>query len=186
MEDPRHALNKLTQPYQWLRREAISNLRIMQALGRPRMARKVLTPWQDKEPECSTRSDAEVQPPMQDTSLISESEGSRGGDADRKKTGLAEKLARHHAACYVEMPWYEGERALAMLTNWFDERTMEWLTDRRACSSRHTYGRRRDWGGRGPRPWSTNAPSSTWTTRTGVRPASAPGVATYNGHVPRM
>jgi hypothetical protein len=44
MEDPEHAVNKRTRPYQWLRREAISNLRTMQALGRPRMTRKVLTP----------------------------------------------------------------------------------------------------------------------------------------------
>jgi hypothetical protein len=27
MEDPEHAVNKWTRPYQWLRREAISNLR---------------------------------------------------------------------------------------------------------------------------------------------------------------
>jgi hypothetical protein len=34
-KNPEHAMRKLTRPYQWLRREAISNLRIMQALGRP-------------------------------------------------------------------------------------------------------------------------------------------------------
>ena len=49
MEDPEHAVNKRTRPYQWLRREATSNLRIMQALGRPCMTRQVLTPGQDEE-----------------------------------------------------------------------------------------------------------------------------------------
>jgi hypothetical protein len=44
MEDPEHAVNKRTRPYQWLRREAISNLRTMQALARPHMTRRVLTP----------------------------------------------------------------------------------------------------------------------------------------------
>jgi hypothetical protein len=44
IQDPEHAVNKLTYPYQWLRREATSNLRIMQALGRPCMTRQVLTP----------------------------------------------------------------------------------------------------------------------------------------------
>jgi hypothetical protein len=95
MEDEGHALNKLTKPYQWLRREAISNLRAMQALGhwgdQGWHARKVLTPWQDEEPESSIGSDAEGQSPMQDTSTTSESEGGKGDDADRKKTELAEK-----------------------------------------------------------------------------------------------
>jgi hypothetical protein len=77
MEGPGHALNKLTRPHEWLRREAISNLRIIQALGKPRMARKVLTPWQDEEPGCSTGSDgstgsdAEVQSPMYGTQALS-------------------------------------------------------------------------------------------------------------------
>ena len=31
-KNPEHAIRKLTRPYHWLRREAISNLRIMQAL----------------------------------------------------------------------------------------------------------------------------------------------------------
>jgi hypothetical protein len=44
MEDPEHAMSKLTRPYQWLRREAMSNLGIMQAHGRPRMVRQVKTP----------------------------------------------------------------------------------------------------------------------------------------------
>jgi hypothetical protein len=48
-KDPEHAMRKLTRPYQWLRREAISNLRIMQALGRPRMTRRVITPGQGDE-----------------------------------------------------------------------------------------------------------------------------------------
>jgi hypothetical protein len=29
----------------------------------------------------------------------------------------------------VEIPWYESKRALEMLTSWFGERTMEWVTD---------------------------------------------------------
>jgi hypothetical protein len=99
MEDPGHALNKLTRPHEWLRREAISNLRIMQSLGRPRMARKVLTPWQDQDPGCSTGSDgftgsdAEVQSPMQDTGPINESEESERGDARRPQEGGAHRKA---------------------------------------------------------------------------------------------
>jgi hypothetical protein len=67
MEDPeQHAVNKWTRPYQcWLRREAISNLRAMQALARPRMARKVLTPWRGE-----------------------------GSGVDRRATRPAERLAR--------------------------------------------------------------------------------------------
>jgi hypothetical protein len=69
MEDPEHAVNKLTRPYQWLRREATSNLGVMQALGRPRMTRQVLTPGQDEELEVSTgldarRKDARHRPPQ--------------------------------------------------------------------------------------------------------------------------
>jgi hypothetical protein len=49
-ESPEQAMRKLTRPYQWLRREAISNLRVMQALiSRPRMPRRVLTPGQGAE-----------------------------------------------------------------------------------------------------------------------------------------
>jgi hypothetical protein len=48
-KDPEHAMRKLTRPYQWLRREAIINLRTMQALGRPRMTRRVTTPGQGDE-----------------------------------------------------------------------------------------------------------------------------------------
>jgi hypothetical protein len=49
MEDPEHAVNKWTRPFQWLQREAINNLRNIQSLARPRMTRKVLTPGQDEE-----------------------------------------------------------------------------------------------------------------------------------------
>jgi hypothetical protein len=100
MEDPEHAVNKWTRPYQWLRREAISNLRIMQALARPRMTRKVLTPWRGE-----------------------------GSGADRRERRPAERLARYYAACYVETPEYEIRLALEMLMNWFDERTAEWVAD---------------------------------------------------------
>jgi hypothetical protein len=119
MQDPEHAVNKLTRPYQWLRREAISNLRIMQALGRPRMTRQVLTPGQDEELGVSTGLDAK----MQDTDLLNER------DADCREMGPTEKLARYYAACYVEIPWCESQRALEMLMSWFGERTMEWVTD---------------------------------------------------------
>jgi hypothetical protein len=132
MEYPGHAVNKLTRPYQWLRREAISNLRTMQALGRPRMTRKVLMPWQDEEPESSTGSDdssgsdAEAPSPMQGIGIISK-EGTGDDVNHSRKVWLAEILARYHAACYVETPWHESERALAVLTQWFTERTMEWV-----------------------------------------------------------
>ena len=55
---PGFAVNERTRPYQWLRREATSNMGIMQAVGRPRMIRRVLTPFQGEEPESSTGSDA--------------------------------------------------------------------------------------------------------------------------------
>jgi hypothetical protein len=98
MEDPEHAVNKWTRPYQWLRREAVNNLRAMQALARPRMTRKVLTPGQDEE----------------------------NGD-DRKGGRPTERLARYYASCYVETPEYERRMALEMLMSWFDERTAEWM-----------------------------------------------------------
>jgi hypothetical protein len=86
----------------------------------------VLTPTsQDEELESSTGSDTE----MQDTYLTNESEESEGDDADRREMGLTERLARYHPACYVETPWCENKRALEMLTSWFGERTMEWVTD---------------------------------------------------------
>jgi hypothetical protein len=100
MEDPEHAVNKWTRPYQWLRREAINNPRTMQALARPRMTRKVLTPWR----------------------------GEGSGD-DRRERRPAERLARYYAACYVETPEYERRLALEMPTSWFDERTAEWTAD---------------------------------------------------------
>jgi hypothetical protein len=100
MEDPEHAVNKWTRPYQWLRREAINNLWIMQALARPRMTRKVLTPWRDEE---------------------------NGDDCRGRRP--AERLARYDAACYVETPEYERRLAFEMLTSWFDERTAEWMAD---------------------------------------------------------
>ena len=65
-------MNKRTRPYQWLRREAISNPSTMQALTRPRMTRKVLRPWRDEEPEDSVESDRE----MQGTDLTNKSEES--------------------------------------------------------------------------------------------------------------
>jgi hypothetical protein len=146
MEDGRHALNKLTRTDQWIREEAIGNLRTMKALGRPRMPRKVLTPWQDEESGSSVRSNAEGQSPIQGTSIISDSEGaclSRGmtatspseeseeDDVVRQRAELAEKLARHHAACATSRyhPWYENERMLTMPTNIFEERTWEWLSN---------------------------------------------------------
>jgi hypothetical protein len=81
MEDPEHAMSKLTRPYQWLRREAASNLRTMQALGRPRMVRRVITPGQGDE-------------------AVPGDEGT-----DCREIGPTKKLARYHAACYVEIPW---------------------------------------------------------------------------------
>jgi hypothetical protein len=89
------------------------------------MTRRVLTPWQDEELESSAGSDTE----MQDTDLTNESEESEGDDADRRERGLTERLARYYAACYVEIPGCENQRALEMLTSWFGERTMEWVTD---------------------------------------------------------
>jgi hypothetical protein len=86
MEDPGHAVNKLTRPYQWLRREAIGNLGVMQALGRASVTWQVLTPYQDEELESSAGSGSDTE--MQDTDLISESEGSEGGDVDRREVGL--------------------------------------------------------------------------------------------------
>ena len=125
MEDPEHAVDKWTHPCQWLRREAISNLRAMQALARPRMTRKVLTPWRDEEPESSDESDRE----MQGADLTNESEESEGSDAGRKERRPAERLARYYVACYVETPECESQLALKMLTSWFDERTAEWMAD---------------------------------------------------------
>jgi hypothetical protein len=49
IQDLEHAVNRPARPYQWLRREAISNLGITQALGGPCMTRQVLTPGQDEE-----------------------------------------------------------------------------------------------------------------------------------------
>jgi hypothetical protein len=43
--------------------------------------------------------------------------------------GPTEKLARYYAACYVEIPWHESQRAPEMPMGWFGERTMEWVTD---------------------------------------------------------
>jgi hypothetical protein len=100
IQDPKHAVNRPTRPYQWLRREAVSNLRIMQALGRPRMTRQVLTPGQDGEPP---------------------SESEEGG-ADCREIGPTERLARYCAACYMEIPWCESQRAFEMLMSWFGER----------------------------------------------------------------
>ena len=72
-KNPEHAIRKLTRPYQWLRREAISNLRIMQALSRPRMPRRVLTPGQGDE--------------------------AAPGGFGCKKIGPTGRLARYYAAC---------------------------------------------------------------------------------------
>ena len=96
-------MRKLTRPYQWLRREAISNLRVMQALGRPRMPRRVLTPGQG----------AEAAP----------------GGFGCKEIGPTGRLARYYAACYVEIPWDERQRALGMLMRWSGEQTTEWIAD---------------------------------------------------------
>jgi hypothetical protein len=104
-KNPEHAIRKLTRPYQWLRREAISNLRIMQALGRPRMTRRVPTSGQGDEA----------------------APGDKGIDC--KEIGPTEKLARYYAACYVEIPWDERQRAFGMLMSWFSGRTMEWVAD---------------------------------------------------------
>jgi hypothetical protein len=98
-------MRELTRPYQWLRREAISNLGIMQALGRPRMTRRVITPGQGDE-------------------AVPGDEG-----IDCKEIGPTEKLARYYAACYVEIPWDERQRAFGMLMNWFSGRTVEWVAD---------------------------------------------------------
>jgi hypothetical protein len=74
MEVPEHAVSNLTRPYQWLRREAVSDLRTTQALGRPRMARQVMTPGQGDE---AVPGDE---------------------DADCREIGPTEKLARYYAA----------------------------------------------------------------------------------------
>jgi hypothetical protein len=144
MEDERHALNKLTRTDQWIRAEAIGNLRTMKALGRPKMPRGMLTPCQDKESESSVGSDDEGQSPIQGTNIISDSEEaqlprgmtatspneeSEEDDAVRWRAELAEKVPRHHAACCVEIPWYGSERALMVFTNMFEARTCEWLND---------------------------------------------------------
>jgi len=60
-KNPEHAAEKCTRPYEYLRREAISNLIIMQALCRPRHPRRVLTPGQgagteDSPSDCAKRS----------------------------------------------------------------------------------------------------------------------------------
>jgi hypothetical protein len=120
MKDPEHAGNKWTCPYQWLRREAISNLGVMQALARPRMTRKVLTPWRGEEPESPDESDIE----MPDADLTRES---GVNEADRRERKPTERLARYYAACYVETPGYENRLASRMLMSWFDKRTAEWV-----------------------------------------------------------
>jgi hypothetical protein len=84
---PEHAIiRELTRPCEWLRREAISNLRAMQALSRPRMPRQVLTPEQGDE--------------------------AAPGGFGCKRTGptgrLARPIPRCIAACYVEIPWAVG------------------------------------------------------------------------------
>ena len=104
--NPEHAARKLTRPYEWLRREGISNLITMQALSRPRQPRRVLTPGQGEEA-----------PP---------------GGLGCKKVGPAEGLARYYAACYVEIPWKERYQALGMLKNWFEGHTAEWVANERA------------------------------------------------------
>ena len=38
-------------------------------------------------------------------------------------------MARYYAACYVEVPWDERQRALGVLMSWFGEQTMEWVAD---------------------------------------------------------
>ena len=105
-KNPEHAAEKCTRPYEYLRREAISNLIIMQALCRPRHPRRVLTPGQGAGTEDSPSDCAKVEP--------------------------AEELARYYAACYVELPWCERYEALEMLTNWFRQHTAKWVADERA------------------------------------------------------
>jgi hypothetical protein len=68
----------------------ISNLRAMQALARPRMTRKVVTPWRDEEPEDSDESDRE----MQGTDLTNDSEESEGSGAGRKERRPAARDSR--------------------------------------------------------------------------------------------
>jgi hypothetical protein len=102
-KSPEHAIRMLTQPYEWHRREAISNLRIMQALSRPRMPRRILTPGQGDE--------------------------AAAGGFGCKRIGLKGRLARYYAACYVEIPWDARQQALAMLMGWFGGQTTEWIAD---------------------------------------------------------
>ena len=100
---PEHAIRKLTRPYEWLRREAISNLRIMQALSRPRMPRRVLMSGQGDE--------------------------AAPGGFGCKRIGPTGRLARYYAACYVEIPWAERQQALAILMKWFGDQTTKWIAD---------------------------------------------------------
>ena len=100
-----------TRPYEYLRREAISNLIIMQALCRPRHPRRVLTPGQG---------------------AGTEDWPWRSSPSDCAKTEPAEELARYYAACYVELPWRERYAALEMLTNWFGQHEAKWVADERA------------------------------------------------------
>ena len=46
-----------------------------------------------------------------------------------KRIGPTGRLARYYAACYVEIPWDERQRALGMLMSWFGEQTTEWIAD---------------------------------------------------------
>jgi hypothetical protein len=123
MEDPEHAVNKnghTPTSGSEERRSAISNLRAMQALARPRMTRKVFTPWRGEEPESPDEPDIE----MPDADLTHES---GGNEADRRERRPTERLARSCAVCYVETPGYENRLALRMLMSWFDERTADWV-----------------------------------------------------------
>jgi hypothetical protein len=103
---------------------------IMQGVGRPHMTRKVLTPFQGDESEGPTGSDAtsgsDTEAPSPTQGVINKEGIGDDIKCDREMV-LARRLARRcHAACYVEIPWCESERALAMLTQWIARRTMEW------------------------------------------------------------
>jgi hypothetical protein len=105
----------------------------MQALSKPRMPRRVLTPGQG----------AEAAP----------------GGFGCKEIGPAGRLARYCAACYVEVPWDERQRALGMLMSWFGEQTTEWVAGEcaRAGVTMRRPPRQR-WASRRPQEYPVRSP----------------------------
>ena len=153
-------MRKLTRPYQWLRREAISNLRTMQALGRPRMTRRVPTSGQGDEA----------------------APGDKGIDC--KEIGPTEKLARYYAACYVEIPWDERQSAFGMLMSWFGGRTLEWVADECARAGVTAKVSEAEMG-EPSAPGIPRTPSETRAARARA-PITTSDIAAHDGHIPCM